>query len=315
MSVPRIAISLGDPCGVGPEITLRALVDERLRGVLQPTLYGDEGVWTRTKELCGLDVDVTLVAVSDLGHDGAPWGGRTDGSSRAQLAYIEAAVDALGRGQSDALCTAPVTKAAICAAGFQFSGHTEFLEDRLGVSDVVMMLAGPRLRVSLVTTHVPLREVPELVTEERVYKTVRRTEEALRRWFGIECPHIAVCGLNPHAGEEGQFGDEEARSIEPALARLRAEGLEVEGPLSGDAAMAQGAAGRFDAVVAMYHDQGLGPIKSVHPHQAVNMTLGLPFVRTSPDHGSALDIAGKGIASPEGMIAALQLAARLAERR
>ena len=323
---PRVAISLGDPCGVGPEVTLRALLEPSVREQLVPVVFGDVGVWQRTAALVGADPELPicvdaasvdperggLVRVTDLGPRAAPLGGGTEASGRAQIAYLERAVDALGRGETDALCTAPVTKAAIPASRGGFTGHTEYLRDRLGAGTVAMMLAGPRLRVTLVTTHLALAEVPAALSEEKICEIVRLTEAALRSWFGVERPRVAVCGLNPHAGERGLFGREEIEIIGPAVEALVAERLEVFGPIAADAAMPRAVAGEFDAVVAMYHDQGLGPVKTLHFDEAVNVTLGLPVPRTSPDHGSALDIAAQGIARPGAMISALTMAARLA---
>lgn len=324
---PRIAVSLGDPCGIGPEITVRALADEGLRGRVVPVVFGDARIWQRAVEVTGVDPGLAVVPhgeppgpgggvvpVTDLGEAAAPAGGGTEASARAQLAYLEAATGALVRGEVDALCTAPVTKSAIASLGVPFTGHTELLRERLGAERVAMMLAGPKLRVVLVTTHLALAEVPERITETEVFETTRLAASALSGWFGIASPRLAVCGLNPHAGEQGHFGREEIERIAPAVERLRGEGLRVEGPLAADSAMARAVRGDFDAVVAMYHDQGLAPVKALHFDEAVNVTLGLPLPRTSPDHGSALDIAGKGVARPSAMIAALSMAVDLAGR-
>ncbi|RMG20050.1 MAG: 4-hydroxythreonine-4-phosphate dehydrogenase PdxA [Deltaproteobacteria bacterium] len=324
---PRVAISLGDPCGIAPEVIVRALGEPRVRETLTPLVFGDEAIWRRAIDLTGVDPDLpfvrphqipedrsvgAVVTVTDLGHAAAPYGGETEASARAQLGYLDAAVEAAIRGDADALCTGPVTKSAVAKVEPTFRGHTEFLRDRYAVPRVAMMLAGPKLRVVLVTTHVAVRDVADRITEEAVVETTRLAHRALREWFDIPEPQIAVCGLNPHAGEGGHFGREDLEVIAPALERLREEGLLVRGPVAADSAMPRAVEGRYDVVVAMFHDQGLAPIKTLHFDEAVNVTLGLPIPRTSPDHGSALDIAGTGRARPGAMIASLLLAARLA---
>ena len=324
---PRVAISLGDPCGIGPEVIVRALCEPRVREALVPLVFGDEAVWRRAVELTGADPGLPfvrahqipedrsqggVVTVTDLGHAAAPYGGETEASARAQLGYLDAAVEAVIRGDADALTTGPVTKSAVAKIDPHFRGHTEFLRERYAVPRVAMMLAGPKLRVVLVTTHVAVREVADLITEEAVVETTRLACRALERWFDVAAPRIAICGLNPHAGEGGHFGREELEVIAPAVERLKEEGLAVRGPVAADAAMPRAVEGRYDAVVAMFHDQGLAPVKTLHFDEAVNVTLGLPIPRTSPDHGSALDIAGKGTARAGAMCASLLMAARLA---
>ncbi len=324
--MPIVGVTLGDPCGISPEVTARALADPAVRSRCRVVILGDEGVWRRALELTGADASLpvatleepppasVLVPITDLGPADAPYGGQTSASAEAQKAYLEAGVEALAEGSIDALCSAPITKAAITEAGFEFPGHTEFLAQRLGASKVAMMMAGPRLRVCLATIHLPLRKVPDAITEQRVIEKTLLCAEGLTKWFGIAKPHIAVCGLNPHAGEKGQFGSEEIDIIEPALNKLKEEGLDVSGPHPADAVMIQAAEGRYDAVVAMYHDQGLAAVRTIHFDDAVNLTLGLPHPRTSPDHGSALDIAGRGLARHQPMAAALKLAASMALR-
>jgi 4-hydroxythreonine-4-phosphate dehydrogenase len=237
-------------------------------------------------------------------------------SGQAQLAYLTAAVDAALEGEVSALVTAPISKEWIAGAGFAFPGHTEYLAARAGVSEFAMMLAGPQLRVTVATTHVPLKDVPRLLTVDGIASTIWLTAEGLLRRFGISAPRVAVAGLNPHASEAGRFGDEEERLVRPAVekarARLAAAGLcaTVDGPLVPDSVFRQAAGGAYDAVVALYHDQGLIPLKLLHFDDGVNVTLGLPFVRTSPDHGTAYDIAGTGRARPQSFLAAFDLAAR-----
>jgi len=248
-------------------------------------------------------------------------------SAAAQMAALEAATTAALRGEIAALCTAPISKDWIARVGFAFPGHTEYLAHRARVEDFAMMLAGPRLRVVLATTHVALRDVATRLTPAEITRAAVLGARALARSFGIPRPRVAVAGLNPHAGEAGRFGDEETRVVAPAIAAARARlaapedgeagqgpcPVELSGPHPPDTVFRQAALGAYDAVVALYHDQGLIPVKLLHFEEAVNVTLGLPFVRTSPDHGTAYDIAGTNRADPSSFLAALDLAARLAK--
>ncbi|HVV53315.1 MAG TPA: 4-hydroxythreonine-4-phosphate dehydrogenase PdxA [Polyangia bacterium] len=307
-----IAISLGDPAGIGPEIVARALAE---RPDAEVVVFGDAGVLARAAEAAGVAPPrARVVAATHLAPGEVTPGKPNDASGRAQLAYLTAAVDAALAGEVSALVTAPISKEWIARAGFRFPGHTEYLAARAGVSEFAMMLAGPRLRVTVATTHVPLQEVPRLLTVEGIASAIWLTADGLSRRFGIAAPRVAVAGLNPHAGEAGRFGDEEARLVRPAIdrarARLAAAGstATVDGPLVPDSVFRQAAGGAYDAVVALYHDQGLIPLKLLHFDDGVNLTLGLPFVRTSPDHGTAYDIAGSGRARPHSFLAALDLA-------
>jgi 4-hydroxythreonine-4-phosphate dehydrogenase len=227
---------------------------------------------------------------------------------------LEEACRLANTGEVDAVVTAPIHKAALTAVGFAFPGQTEFLGARLGGVETTMLLAGDTLRVALVTTHLRLADVPRAVTRERVESTIRRLHAGLRVGWGIARPRIAVLGLNPHAGESGLFGPEDAATIAPAVAACRAEDVDCRGPLPGDGTFAPRARSAFDGFVAMYHDQGLAALKAVDGGDAVNVTLGLPVPRTSPDHGTARDIAGRGVADAGSMSAALRLAVRLAAR-
>ncbi len=255
-------------------------------------------------------------AVTNLGPGEITPGRPNDASGRAQLAYLTAATDAALAGDVAALVTAPISKEWIARAGFSFPGHTEYLASRAGVREFGMMLAGPVLRVTVATIHVPLKDVPRLLSVDAIASAIWLTAEGLARRFGIARPRVAVAGLNPHAGEAGRFGDEEDRLVRPAVeqarARIAAAGIAatVEGPLVPDSVFRQAAGGEFDAVVALYHDQGLIPLKLLHFDDGVNITLGLPFVRTSPDHGTAYDIAGTGKARAQSFLAALDLAVR-----
>jgi 4-hydroxythreonine-4-phosphate dehydrogenase len=313
-----IAVSLGDPAGIGPEIVVRALAE---RPDAEVIVFGDAGVLARAAKAVGVapPPPARVRAVTALAPADVTPGKPNDASGRAQLAYLTAAVDAALAGEVRALVTAPISKEWIARAGFKFPGHTEYLAARAGVSEFAMMLAGPKLRVTVATTHVPFKDVPRLLTVDGIASTIWLTAEALARRFGIAAPRVAVAGLNPHAGEAGRFGDEEDRLVRPAVgkARLRvaAAGLNatVDGPLVPDSVFRQAAGGAYDAVVALYHDQGLIPLKLLHFDDGVNLTLGLPFMRTSPDHGTAYDIAGTGRARAHSFLAAFDLAARTSE--
>ena len=298
--MPRLAVTLGDPRGIGPEITARALA--------QP-----------------LDAEIVLVGAEDqiaaipaagrvpVGAWNAGSGessdhNRTLRAGRIAGHAVETAARMALRGDVDGIVTAPAHKHALHLAGFPWPGHTEWLAHLAGDADVAMMLASEELRVVLVTTHVPLRDVPVLLTTDRIVRTGRVTAAALRDWFGVAEPRLALCALNPHAGESGLFGDEETRLMKPA-----AEALGAAGPLPADTVFVRALRGEFDAVLAPYHDVGMTAIKVAAFGRAVNVTLGLPFPRTSPDHGTAFDIAGTGVADPASMRAALELAVRLAE--
>lgn len=304
--IPRLGITMGDPAGIGPEL-VRRVVD----GGADLVVYGDAGL------LAGIAAELVPVTTLAAVTPGAP----TAETGRAQVAYLEAALADARAGRLAGLVTAPIHKASCKAAGFAFPGHTELLAARLGAGQVTMMFAGPRLRVSLATIHHALAEVPRLLDVERLATTIAQTAEALARDFGVAAPRVAVAGLNPHAGEEGHFGDEEARLVAPAIARARARlgaagvAAALSGPHVPDAVFRAHADGAYDAVVAMYHDQGLIPVKLLDFDEAVNVTLGLPIVRTSPDHGVAYDIAGRGVARTTSFAAALRLARTLAARR
>ena len=321
MSEPvRLGITLGDPCGIGPEVTARALaaLASRPEGLgFVPVVFGQRSVWARAQAVTGV-ADVlpaeALVESDDASLADLPWGGPHPRAGLASLRYLARATEALRVGQVDALCTAPLSKAAVKSHASHFRGHTEYLQEAFGLARVVMLMASPRLRVALATTHVALAEVSRRLTVDGLCEVARLTVRELTTRFGIAKPRLAVCGVNPHAGEQGAFGDEELRVVAPAVARLKAEGLAVEGPLAADGLFASLHTGRAhcDAVLAMYHDQGLVPFKMLAFHDGVNVTLGLPRPRTSPDHGTAYDIAGRGVADAQSMEAALVLAAQLA---
>jgi 4-hydroxythreonine-4-phosphate dehydrogenase len=326
----QISISLGDPTGISPEITLKALATELPRDDARYVLVGDAEQLKRLNQKLGLNLPLSNTPLSDKSGrvtifnplekslpENLPAG--SPEAARAAVAWLEHGARLCLEKNSAALVTAPVNKHAIIRAGIPFVGQTEFLTKQAGVNRTVMMLLGPDergrwLRVALATVHIALRDVPKKLTPEKIELAIQRAAEACRD-LGLPRARVAVCGLNPHCGEGGEFGDEEPRVIEPAIAAVRSNGFDAVGPLSGDTVFHQAIRGDFDAVVAMYHDQGLAPLKLAAFDNGVNWTLGLPFIRTSPDHGTAYDIAGKGVADPSSMIAAIRLAKQLAARR
>jgi 4-hydroxythreonine-4-phosphate dehydrogenase len=298
----RLAITLGDPRGIGPEIVARALAQPLDAEI---TLVGAEDQIAGLPAARRMGVGTWGLGSGERAEDRA----RTIRAGRVAGHAVEAAVKLALAGEVDAIVTAPAHKHALHLAGFPYPGHTEWLAKLAGGVDVAMMLASAELRVVLVTTHVPFRDVPALLTVDRVIRIGRITRQALGDWFGIASPRLAVCAVNPHAGESGLFGDEEERVLRPA-----AEALGAAGPLPADTVFVRAMRGEFDAVLAPYHDVGMTAIKVASFGRAVNVTLGLPFPRTSPDHGTALDIAGTGQADPSSMRAAIELAAQLARR-
>ncbi|HEV7502873.1 MAG TPA: 4-hydroxythreonine-4-phosphate dehydrogenase PdxA [Vicinamibacteria bacterium] len=311
----RIALTVGDPAGIGPEVVLKALAHAD-RPPAEMIVYGPLAVLRERAARFGLPapeslgarvVDVPVVGEFRLGQT-SPAAGRA-----AADTVLRAARDALA-GEVDAIVTAPLNKESLAAAGHRWPGHTELLADVAGVSDVAMLFVGGALRVALVTIHRALRTVPDAITSAEVERVGRLLHRELPR-LGASSRRIAVCGLNPHAGESGMFGREEIEVIAPAVARLRAEGLEVSGPFPADSLFARAARGEFDAVIAQYHDQGLIPVKLAAFGHAVNVTLGLPFVRTSVDHGTGFDIVEKGVAEEGSLLAALRVAADMVAAR
>jgi 4-hydroxythreonine-4-phosphate dehydrogenase len=311
-----VGITLGDPSGIGPEIVATSLAAASPTVRRRVVVYGDRGILERGAAAAGVgpQVDVTLIEAAAISPADAPPGQPTVAGGVAQVAWLEAAAAAAGRGELAGLVTAPISKASARRAGFGFPGHTEFLADRLGAPRVAMMLAGPRLKVVLATIHLPLAAVPAALEIGELAATIELAAGFARRDLGLARPRIGVLGLNPHAGEEGLIGREELDVIAPAIARAAAvlgDRCELVGPLVPDAAYRQ----PCDVFVAMYHDQGLIPVKLLDFEQAVNVTLGLPIVRTSPDHGVAYDIAGTGRARATSFTAALDLCLTLVDRR
>ncbi len=311
----KVAITMGDPVGVGPEVVLKALADKRVRRAAKPLVMGDEAILRRAASMLRLPYPASGV-VQDISRLDAPAlrpGRPTRSTGKAMIRYVEKAVEMALSGEAEAIVTAPISKEAARKAGFRFPGHTEFIARLTGAKDFRMMLGGKDLKVVLVTIHEPIRKVPGLITKDAVFKTIRITHDFFRRRYGLARPRIAVCGLNPHAGEAGLFGAEEKESIEPAVKKAVRQGIGATGPLPADTVFYRAVKKReFDCVVCMYHDQGLGPLKLLHFEDGINATLGLPIIRTSVDHGTAYDIAWKGMASHESMVSAILEACRMA---
>jgi 4-hydroxythreonine-4-phosphate dehydrogenase len=285
---PRIVITTGDPSGIGPEVTAKALASRKVRRLADFFVVGD------------------LRTSVSMRRDRARCG-------RLSISYIDRALAMIAKDEADCLVTAPINKANVRASGLKdFEGHTEYLADKTITKDYAMMFVGKRMNVTLVTRHIALKDVPRNITFEKVTNAISLTHRYLVDHFHIKRPKIAVAGLNPHAGEGGIFGDEDTRVIAPAVERTRAICGGVSGPIPADVVFYGALQGKYDAVIAMYHDQGLIPFKTIYFKDGVNMTIGLPFVRTSPDHGTAFDIAGKGVADPSSMIEAIILASRIA---
>jgi 4-hydroxythreonine-4-phosphate dehydrogenase len=325
--LPRIAVTMGDPAGIGPEIVVKALRDSSLRERCRPVVFGDLERLALAAERSQFDVrlrevlapasanssppDIDVIQVGRL-SDTLPFGAVSAAAGDAAFSYVRDAVTAALASEVAGICTAPLNKAAMNAAGHRYPGHTELLAELAGVDEVSMLLTVPGLNVIHVTTHVGLLEAIERIEPGLVYRTIVRGHDLLVR-TGIRVPKIAVCGINPHAGEQGLFGrGEEAGKIEPAVRLARHEGIDARGPFPADTLFFRARRGEFDLVVAMYHDQGHGPVKVLGLEAGVNVTVGLPFVRTSVDHGTAFDIAGQGVADERSMIEALRSAVQFA---
>jgi len=322
---PVIGITMGDPVGIGPEIILKALSSPLIYKICKPLVIGDSGVLNLAKKSISSALEikniktpvsdiykhgqVNVLCLSKLNENKISWGKPTVQTGTAMIKYITTAIDMAISESIDAIVTCPVNKAAMQKAGSKFSGHTELLAERTKTDSFAMMLAGGKLRVVLVTIHIPLKNVSAELSKERIIKTIQLTWCALYYQFGFKKPRIAVAGLNPHAGEEKMFGDEEQKIISPAIDSARKKGLDISGPFPPDTVFYHATNGRYDAVVCMYHDQGLIPFKMLHFTDGVNTTLGLPIIRTSVDHGTAYDIAGTDKADPGSLIAAINMAA------
>jgi 4-hydroxythreonine-4-phosphate dehydrogenase len=323
---PRIGITMGDPAGIGPEVVLKAVAEEEVRSLCTPIIIGNAEVLAhnaRTLDLnCGYDIvrqgeplpreikNPIIYHLDNLNGFVEP-GIESGAAGKAAGSYIEAAVNLCAGGLIDAIATAPINKRSLFLGGYSFPGHTEFLATLTGTESYAMGFVAANLRVVLLSTHVPLAEAIRLVTKDRIEKTIRLADQELHRW-GVERPRIAVAALNPHGAEGGLFGIEELSEMAPAIEACRVrDGINVRGPFSADTVYLRASRGEFDAVIACYHDQAMIPVKCLSFGEAVNVTLGLPFIRTSVDHGTAFDIAGKGLAEHSSMVAAIKLAAEL----
>lgn len=327
---PIVGITMGDASGIGPEIIVKCLMDADIYEICKPLVIGDADVLEGAAAMLGSRIEVKSVVeperasfaigaiyVLDLGNlalaDFRP-GEISVASGRASVQYIEKAVELALAGRLDAITTAPINKEAVNRAGFHYPGHTEILAELTGCSDYAMMLVSGSLRVTHVSTHVPLREACASVKKGSVLRTIALSEKAAQS-LGFVSPRIAVAGLNPHAGEGGLFGEEEIKEISPAIEEARRRGMTISGPYPPDTVFLRASRGEFDVVVAMYHDQGHIAVKMLGLEEGVNVTIGLPIVRTSVDHGTAYDIAWRGVADHRNMRRAIQLAAQMADRK
>lgn len=325
--LPRIGITMGDPAGIGPEVVLKAVAEEEIRRACIPVIIGDAQLLAHTARTLDLQSGYDIVRAEEpFPEHSEPViyhldnitgfiepGIESGAAGKAAGGYIEAAVELCAAGSIDAVATAPINKRALFLGGYSFPGHTEFFAHLTGAEEYAMAFVAGNLRIVLLSTHVPLAEAIRLVERDRIVRRVNLTNRELQRW-GIEKPRLAVAALNPHGAEGGLFGVEEASEIMPAIDACRRDEINVQGPFSADTVFLRASRGEFDGVIACYHDQAMIPVKCLSFGEAVNVTLGLPFIRTSVDHGTAFDIAGKGLAEHSSMVAAIKLAAELSTR-
>ncbi|WP_085522262.1 4-hydroxythreonine-4-phosphate dehydrogenase PdxA [Tuberibacillus sp. Marseille-P3662] len=323
---PVIGITMGDPSGVGPEIIVKALQKQELHDQCIPLVIGDAKMLRRAVQILAIDTEINVIQEPretevkpyyincidiDLLPENHPFGEVSETSGDAAFQFLKKAIELAGNGNIDAICTAPLNKEALHLAGHNYPGHTEILAELTGTENYSMMLSSPKLKVIHVTTHIGLIDAVQKINHERVYTVINLADRTLKD-AGYEQPKIAVCGINPHAGENGLFGyGEEEEKIIPAVTKAQDEGVNVEGPLPADTLFFRASRGDFDIVVAMYHDQGHGPIKVLGLEAGVNITVGLPIIRTSVDHGTAFDIAGKGLADERSLEEAIRQAIEL----
>jgi 4-phospho-D-threonate 3-dehydrogenase / 4-phospho-D-erythronate 3-dehydrogenase len=325
--LPRIGITMGDPAGIGPEVVLKAVAEEEVKRTCIPVIIGDAQLLAHTARTLDLQSGYDIVRADEpFPEHSEPViyhldniagliepGIESAAAGKAAGGYIEAAVELCAAGSIDAVATAPINKRALFLGGYSFPGHTEFFAHLTGAEEYAMAFVAGNLRIVLLSTHVPLAEAIRLVERDRIVRRINLTNRELQRW-GIEKPRIAVAALNPHGAEGGLFGVEEASEIMPAIDACRRDEINVLGPYSADTVFLRASRGEFDGVIACYHDQAMIPVKCLSFGEAVNVTLGLPFIRTSVDHGTAFDIAGKGLAEHSSMVAAIKLAAELSTR-
>lgn len=309
---PTVAITIGDPAGIGPEIVAKALASHKLRGLANFLVIGDRSAFDVLPDPTGADLKLgprdAFRDLKILDRDAIRLGRADVISGRASLEYIDYALDLIRDMKADCLATAPVSKEAISAGGIRFSGHTEYIAKKFKTDNFAMMLIGGPLRVTLATRHIPISSVAGSLTTDEIFKCVKLSHRALQKYFGIRRPRIGIASLNPHGGEGGSIGTEEKRIIRPAAIKAKRLFKDIIGPVSSEALFYEAFRGRLDCIIAMYHDQGLTALKMIGRDNSVNVTLGLPFIRTSPGHGTAFDIAGKGLANAEPMIEAIRLA-------
>ena len=322
---------MGEPAGIGPEIVLKSVQAQDCQLISRPVILGDLATLRETAQRLGSRIELIdwsvedpypedpqrlpVIATSQLVPQQRLPGQPTPAGGDASYRYVEAGIQLALNKVIQGLATAPISKAMWHAAGRDYPGHTELLADLTKTQDVRMMLAGSRLRVILVTTHIPFAQVPDALSVERIKTTITLAAKHLAQFHGLAQARLAMAGLNPHAGEGGAFGDEEERIITPAIEQAQGQGIQVDGPFPADSVFVRAVNGEFDGVICLYHDQGLIPLKLLSWTDGVNVTIGLPIVRTSPDHGTAFDIAGQGKADPHSMQAAIRLAAQMAGRR
>ncbi|MGR3319684.1 MAG: 4-hydroxythreonine-4-phosphate dehydrogenase PdxA [Candidatus Anammoxibacter sp.] len=321
MKRPLIGITMGDPCGIGSEIILKAVSSAQFKDSANFLIIGSRDVLRKVAQQCNIPFDYEILndvspanrnqqsVIFDInnfpGNDcfacrPTPEGGK------ASIEYIFKGIDLAMQGSINALVTAPINKEAIKLGGYNYPGHTELLTERTHSSDVSMLMVGDKLRVGFVTSHIALRKVPETISTDKIVATIKTITKGLKEYFSIDDPRVAVCGLNPHSGEAGRFGGEEEDIIIPAVNIAKDMGINCTGPVPADVVFFQARKGLFDAVIALYHDQGAIPLKLLAFETGVNITLGIPIIRTSPDHGTAYDIAGKGVANPDSMVEAIR---------
>jgi len=300
---------MGDPSGIGPSIIAKSI--EKLKGLAEFIIIGDKWVFEKASSLKPQASSLKFIDLNNVNHKNFKFGKIKSEYGRASVEYLDKALELIKKKKIDCLVTCPISKESINEAGFKFSGHTEFLAKRTDTQDFVMMLLNKYLKISLITRHVSIKDVPSRLTKDKIYKTILLTHKSLRELFSIEKPRIVVCGLNPHASDNGLIGQEENRIIKPALEKLRRVINNLSGPLSADVAIAKTKEKEYDCVIAMFHDQALIPLKLLDKQTGVNITLGLPFIRTSPLHGTAFDIAANfNLANPASLIEAVKLALR-----
>ncbi len=312
-----IGITMGDPCGIGPEVILKALSSQDTLAMADFVVIGCEKVFCNVTENLGLKtpngvnfLDLDNISIQNTScHKPSPECGK------ASVEYILEGIRLAMEEKIDALVTAPISKEAVKLAGFEFADHTELLKEKTNSENVVMLMVGRKLRVSFVTTHLAIKDVSHFINQENIFSTIRTTATGLKQYFNIDKPRIAVCGLNPHCSDGNRFGSEERDIIIPAIKHAQEIGIDCIGPISSDIVFNKAIKGDFDVVIAHYHDQGTIPIKLHAFDSGVNITLGIPIIRTSPTHGTAFDIAGKGVTNPDSMIEAIKMVDMMAESR